>query len=169
MTKFDWFSLITGIIGLVVDVVAILGIVLGLVTPPSVGFVARPIVVLIITFSILVYTLTIIMVFLARESAKRTDPSKAEGLAIISYFLWVPSILLWGLAMLRIHKIPEGVFDQPEPSLLQAWLVLLATGYTVLVLGGGGFIWAFGLSIYAAFSNREGEQIAGQSDESLQS
>ena len=132
MSKTEKFGLFTGIIGLIVDSTALIGFAIGAIEiSPEFGFWANPFVIAVTTFSFLCFSLCICLFFVVqfaknrwrknRVSPKSDREGEYPGLKTISWFLWLPTSILWGIGMSRyfwMYYMGTASIADPETQVI---------------------------------------------------
>lgn len=147
LSKLEIFGLTTGIIGLVADVITLLGLLFGVVAPPpSLGVWSNPIVVAVITFSVMVYGLSICLFFIIQFARNRwrlvNDTPAPQAIRnapfILGYGLWLPTSILWGIAILQHiwHSYNLSLSSSDAGPIV----VFLAIFYFMLAVPLGGML-----------------------------
>jgi hypothetical protein len=112
MSTYEKFGFFATVIGFIVNAVQILGFVFGLVTiPPSLGFLANPFVLAISTYFSSLFFICGLLYYLIqrakigwrrRRKFPRRDTSQSyEGLEQLNMLLWLPTVALWGIGMIK--------------------------------------------------------------------
>lgn len=112
MSKYEKFGFFATVIGFIVNAVQILGFVFGFLTiPSSLGFLANPFVLAISTyFSSLLFICGLLYYLIQRAKInwkrrrklpRRNTSDSYEGLEQLNLLLWIPTVALWGIGMIK--------------------------------------------------------------------
>lgn len=146
MSSLEKFSLFTGVIGLVVDTITLVGLISGIVVPsPRLGFWSRPEVVAVWTLALLVYGLVVCLFFIVLYARKRWSrsgrwpdaTSRKKATLTLGYLLWLPLSIIWGIAMLQLLS---GTYGLPISDVSTSALPVLAWLYFLFFVPAGGLV-----------------------------
>jgi len=123
MTRVEKFHFISALVGFIVNIIVLTGFISGAIIPaPEISFWLSPPVISILSYSFLVYTILILLYFIiqykiGKHRRKRITTggdyiNLLKGISRFVYLLWIPSILIWSVAMYKLF-VPDGG-DIPE-------------------------------------------------------
>lgn len=146
MSNLEKFGLITSIIGLVADLITLVGIASVLSIPsPDLGLGGRSEIISIWTFSLMVYGLVVCLVFVFQYAQNRwlslgetpTKEYQSKATIALGYLFWLPISIIWGIVMVQLFMPTYQIStSDSNASVLPAlgWL------YFVFVVPLGGFV-----------------------------
>jgi hypothetical protein len=159
MSRLEVFNLIAGLVGLIVDLVSLAGFISGFVVPhPSWGLFGDPIVLALVTFTIMVYGIFICLFFIMRAAWKRWEmtnrlpsgPSVRSASMLISYALWIPATVVWGVAVAKLFLSYYHIsFDSPNEN--GQWIILGVAVCLIIIVPYGGYLLNRGTVIVVDF------------------
>lgn len=109
MSRSEKFGLFATFIGFIVDTAALLGFALGFIElSPSLGFLANPLVVAILTYTLTIFFIGALSYYLIqrakvgwRQRTKLPKEHHYAGLEELGILLWIPTVLLWIIGTFR--------------------------------------------------------------------
>lgn len=149
--------LIVVVAGLVLDLAILVGLLVGFVTLPAPDSWSRPEVVATLTFLLLVYSILLLLFFRLQVAKGRWRRNygtlvfkvrTGSSVLILSYILWLPASIVWGLTMLRIFRLVGKSLSEltgPESSFAFFY-------FAIGVVLGGWILARVAISLYEFFN-----------------